>query len=106
MKQEKGKGLLTLPFPSHSGRQRRPHKGLRAFQKEIQKGLLMRQIAEKGVAHAANPHVCRLFGGVAGAKSGTFHASVFLAVSLDISKELWYVFVLRKEVNCYGRKAT
>ena len=26
-KQEKGKGLLSLPFPIHSGRHRRPHKG-------------------------------------------------------------------------------
>jgi len=96
MKQEKGKGLLTLPFPSHSGRQRRPHKGLRAFQREIQKGLLMRQNGKTGVAHAANPHVCTLFGGVAGAKIGSFHASAFLAVSLDIPKELWYVLCCEK----------
>lgn len=66
----------------------------------------MIQNGKTGVAHAANPHVCTLFGGVAGSESGSFHASAFLAVSLDISKELWYVFVLRKEVNCYGKKAT
>ena len=106
MKQEKGKGLLTLPFPSHSGRQRRPHKGLRAFQKEIQKGLLMRQIREAGVAHAANPHVCTLFGGVAGAKSGSFQAPALLGGFTGYFERVVVCVVLRKEVNCYGRKTT
>jgi hypothetical protein len=39
LEQEKGAGLLKLPTPDHSGRQRRPHKGFERFVLTVKNGV-------------------------------------------------------------------